>query len=267
MVRKRSRQYSRPSRDRWLVSYADFITLLFALFVVLFAASNADDQRAGRVAKAVKGAFHSFGVFAESGKVVSLFEDEPNSTAILVSEDLDSTADVGPVPFPSVSGNPQLDELTAILGQKLRGTIENGALRLSRDSRGLTISLTEAGFFAPGSAVIQAEAYAVVDQIAEIIRKVSNNVRVEGHTDNTPIHTAQFPSNWELSTARATHLLQYLIATASIPPQRLSAVGYGEYHPVVSNNTIEGRAANRRVDLVILSATAEKLEPDNSSTE
>jgi chemotaxis protein MotB len=136
---------------------------------------------------------------------------------------------------------------------------------LSRDSRGLTISLTEAGFFAPGSAVIQPAAYAVVNQIAETILDVPNNVRVEGHTDNTPIHTAQFPSNWELSSARATNLLQYLISTSEIPPRRLSAVGYGEYHPVASNGTVDGRALNRRVDLVILSSAAERLEPEQTN--
>jgi chemotaxis protein MotB len=87
---------------------------------------------------------------------------------------------------------------------------------------------------------------------------------VEGHTDNTPIHTAQFPSNWELSTARATYVLQYLISNGNVPPQRLSAVGYGEYRPVASNSTPEGRGANRRVDLVVLGAIAEKEEPQNA---
>ena len=101
----------------------------------------------------------------------------------------------------------------------------------------------------------------VVDRIAATLRPLSYNIRVEGHTDNAPIHTPQFPSNWELSTARATFLLQYLISNAEIPAQRLSAVGYGEYRPVASNDTPEGRAANRRVDLVVLGDAAEKLEP------
>jgi chemotaxis protein MotB len=93
------------------------------------------------------------------------------------------------------------------------------------------------------------------------VKPLGYSLRVEGHTDNTPIHTAQFPSNWELSTARATFLLEYLISNTGIPPQRLSAVGYGEYRPVTGNNTPEGRASNRRVDLVVLGAAAEKLEP------
>ena len=107
---------------------------------------------------------------------------------------------------------------------------------------------------------MQSKGVGVLDQIVANILTLPYPVRVEGHTDNTPIHTAQFPSNWELSTSRATHVLQYLI-DAKISPQRMSAVGYGEYRPVGSNDVAEGRAANRRVDLVILGDTAQKLEP------
>jgi chemotaxis protein MotB len=105
------------------------------------------------------------------------------------------------------------------------------------------------------------KALAVVDRIAATLKPLSYGIRVEGHTDNTPIHTAQFPSNWELSTSRATFLLQYLISTAQIPAPRLSAVGYGEFRPVAPNTTPEGRAANRRVDLVVIGDAAQKLEP------
>src|SRR5437879_9989935 len=92
----------------------------------------------------------------------------------------------------------------------------------------------------------------VIDRIAATLRPLAYSIRVEGHTDNTPIHTAQFPSNWELSTTRATFLLEYLISTGKISPQRLSAVGYGEYHPIAPNNTSERRASNRRVRVVVL---------------
>jgi chemotaxis protein MotB len=102
---------------------------------------------------------------------------------------------------------------------------------------------------------------AVVDRIASILRPLDYALRVEGHTDNTPIRTSQFPSNWELSTSRATFLLRYLISNAQIPAARLSAAGYGEYRPVASNATQDGRSANRRVDLVVLGEGAEKIEP------
>ena len=144
----------------------------------------------------------------------------------------------------------------------LKNEISNRSIHLSENSRGLIISLAEAGFFEPGSAVMNAKGLASVESIAATLRPLAYSIRVEGHTDNTPIHTAQFPSNWELSTTRATFLLEYLISTGKISPQRLSAVGYGEYHPIAPNNTSEGRASNRRVDVVVLGPAAEKQEPE-----
>jgi chemotaxis protein MotB len=146
------------------------------------------------------------------------------------------------------------------LEQDLKEEIHNNVIHISEDSRGVTVSLAEAGFFDSGSAVVKPLSLPVLQRIAEKLRDIPQGVRVEGHTDNTPIHTALFPSNWELSTARATNVLQSLIG-AQIPPQRLSAVGYGEYHPAAPNTTTEGRARNRRVDLVIIGAAAQKLEP------
>ena len=267
MARKR-RPHVHPNHDRWLVSYADFITLLFAVFVVLFAASNAGEGKAGQLAKAVTVAFQDLGVFSEGVKTVPLSDDGGlPSTSNQIIGNVDSMFDSASLvpPLDRIGNNAEMYAMTSQLEEKLKEGIANGSIRLSQDSRGLTISLAEAGFFDPGSAVIQTKAHTVVDKIAAIILEVSYNLRVEGHTDNTPIHTAQFPSNWELSTARATNVLQYLISTAKIPPQRLSAVGYGEYHPAAPNTTIEGRTANRRVDLVILSSAAQKLEPEQKN--
>src|SRR3989449_2925506 len=156
----------------------------------------------------------------------------------------------------------RLSDVKAQLEIILKNEISNRNIHLSEDSRGLTISLAEAGFFDPGSAMINTKALAAVDSITATLQPLTYSIRVEGHTDNTPIHTPQFPSNWELSTTRATFLLQYLISNGKISPRRLSAVGYGEYHPIAPNNTPEGRAANRRVDIVLLGSAAEKQEPE-----
>ena len=129
------------------------------------------------------------------------------------------------------------------------------------DSRGLTVTLAEAGFFSPGSSTIESEALPVVRAIAEKLLELPYSVRVEGHTDNIPIKTAKFPSNWELSTSRATNILQFLIADGELSPSRLSAVGYGKYRPVALNSNREGRSLNRRVDIVVLSTIAEEIEP------
>src|SRR5262249_21435342 len=134
-------------------------------------------------------------------------------------------------------------------------------VRIQQDNRGVTLSLAEAGFFDSGAAVINAGGLQVLERIAEKLDELSQGIPGEGHKGNKPIHNAPFSSNWEVSTARATNVLQYLITNAKIPPPRLSAIGYGEYRPAASNQTAEGRASNRRVDLVILSPDAQTLEP------
>lgn len=269
MVRKKKHS-EHVNHQRWLVSYADLITLLFAFFVVLFAASNSDQKKAGQVANAVQVAFKQMAVFTPTGKVVPLYEEGrlPFDTKSVIGNadaEFDSTqlvasgkqSEIAKSTIPKATITEVKEQLQKVLKQE----IQKNSVRLAEDSRGLTISLAEAGFFDPGSAFMHTESLAVVDRIAETLRPLGYNLRVEGHTDNTPIHTAQFPSNWELSTGRATFVLKYLITDARIPPQRLSAVGYGEYRPVAANSTPEGRAANRRVDLVVLGAAALKEEP------
>ena len=269
MARKRKHP-EHVNHERWLVSYADFITLLFAFFVVMFAASNSDQKKAGQVAQAVQVAFQDLAAFTPSGKVVPLYDDGglPSDSKNIVGNThsaFDKVQIVNPLTSPGKGGT----EMSGVK-QKLEGMLKEElakkSIHLSEDSRGLTISLAESGFFDPGSATIQSQALAAVDRIADTLRPLDFNIRVEGHTDNIPIHTAQFPSNWELSTARATFLLQYLISKGSIPPPRLSAVGYGEYRPVAPNQTAEGRASNRRVDLIVLGSLAQKLEPSQPAS-
>lgn len=264
MARKK-KHAEHVNHERWLVSYADFITLLFAFFVVMFAASNSDQKKAGQIATAVQVAFKEMAVFTPTGKVVPLYDNGnlPSDTKRVIGND-HSAFDASQFVTSGKPTQPTSKALADIRSQlevKLKEELAKRSVRISEDSRGLTVSLAEQGFFGPGSAVMPPAALAAVDRIAATLRPMGYSIRVEGHTDNTPIHTAQFPSNWELSTARATFLLQYLISTGNIPPDQLSAVGYGEYRPVASNDTAEGRAANRRVDLVVLGAASLKLEP------
>ena len=148
--------------------------------------------------------------------------------------------------------NGDLSKLQTELASALGGEIQRGEIAMHREPDGLIISLREVGFFESGSAQMKAEAQAAFDRIAAMLRKGDYRLRIEGHTDNAPIHTAQFPSNWELSTSRATEIVRLLIVRDGFAPDRLSASGYAEYHPVVSNRTAEGRGMNRRVDIVIL---------------
>ena len=246
---RRKKHGEHANHERWLVSYADFITLLFAFFVVMFAASNADHQKAGKIAKAVESALNHLAVFEAGSKTLTL-NDEGAPVAALFPEG-------HPM---ETSSQTTLKNVKAQLEQDLKEEIDKNVVHVEEDARGVTVSLAEAGFFDSGSATVKEASLPVLLRIADKFRDLPQNLRVEGHTDNTPIHTAVFPSNWELSTARATNVLQYLI-NAKIPPERLSAVGYGEYHPVAPNATPAGRARNRRVDLVIIGVAAQKLEP------
>ncbi len=203
--------------ERWMISYADLVTLLFTLFVVLYAA--ADHERAGQVAQAVSAAVSNHPVLDGSGVL-------PGSHAV------DETRAVMERAF---AVNPTLRARARIVGTK----------------DGFTVSLAEAGFFAPGEATVRDDARSLVEVIADALRDSPAQLRIEGHTDSTPIATSRYPSNWELSSARASVVLAQFIARG-LPPARLSLAGYAGERPVAANVTPEGRALNRRVDLVIL---------------
>src|SRR6266571_776940 len=250
MARKK-KEPERINHHRWLVSYADFITLLFAFFVVMFAGSNSDQRKVGRIAEAVQVAFKELAVFDPASKAVPLNGEGGTVAPVFTRAQL----------LDAAAKNADMKTVRGQLEEVLKDESQNKLVHISEDSRGVTVSLAEAGFFDSGSADVKEAGLPVLRRIGEKLRQLPQNLRVEGHTDNTPIHTAMFPSNWELSTARATNVLQYLINDARIPAPRLSAAGYGEYRPGAPNTTAEGRGANRRVDLVIIGPAAEKLEP------
>jgi chemotaxis protein MotB len=253
MARKKKPE-EHVNHERWLVSYADFITLLFAFFVVMFAASNADQQKVGQVAQSVQQGFSELALFDPSSSIFSLFGSEG-----LPSDDFEVIGSMSAA-FPNRT--PQtIEEVRNNLSSLLKSQLEDGDVRMNIDERGLTISLAEAGFFASGSATIQSGALPVLGEIAEKILALPYHVRIEGHTDDLPINTARFPSNWELSNARSTYVLRYLINNGSIPPSRLSASGYAEFRPVADNDTSAGRSMNRRVDIVVLNTATAQLEP------
>jgi chemotaxis protein MotB len=230
MSRRRHRAH--PNHERWLVSYADFITLLFAFFVVLYSSSRADQKKQQQVAQAINSAFQALGLFPGVG--------------------------ARPLPAasqPAMPEPPSAEDLTALkkqMEQVLGSLVGEHTVAIHLDREGLVISLREAGFFESGSARPKAEALPLLARIGAALNSTPYLIRIEGHTDNVPIHTAEFDSNWELSAARATHLARLFIGSPGIRPERLSASGYGEYHPAASNDTAEGRAENRRVDIIVL---------------
>jgi chemotaxis protein MotB len=235
------RSASKPNHERWLVSYADFITLLFAFFVVMFAASQMDRGKIGKLAMAIQIAFKDLGIFAVPSS------KSPAITATGVRDTLPPlTALLDP------TGISNLGKLQKELAEALAGEIQRGevAMKVGRD--GLVISLREVGFFDSGSAEVKLKSEPSVARIAKVLEDGPYLVRIEGHTDNVPIHTERFASNWELSTARATEMAKLFITKYDFPPERLSAAGFAEFHPAASNRTAEGRALNRRIDIVVV---------------
>ncbi len=238
---------SRVTHDRWLVSYADFITLLFGFFVVLYAFAKADQKKQVQVSQAINSAFRSMGVLPLAVQYPSTSPAAGAEQAIqpanaVMSEDLLTPAQV----------KDDLDRLRRELTQSLSSQVANHSISLEMGRDGLVISLREASFFDSGSAVPKPQALPTLRQIAARLGATAYDLRIEGHTDNVPIHNAEFDSNWELSSARATRIARLFLDMKAIPPERLSAAGYAEFHPVASNATPEGRALNRRVDLVVL---------------
>ncbi len=258
---RRKRSLTRASHERWLVSYADFITLLFAFFVVLYASSQVDKRKVGRLALAIQVAFQEMGVFEASTTQVPIDAAEPMPfSRVQAIENQERIASLGRIAsrpegsLGSSSGteNGDLAELQKELAAALATEISRREIALHREPDGLVISLREVGFFESGSAQMKSASLGAFDRIADLLRKPEYRLRIEGHTDNSPIHTAQFPSNWELSTSRATEIVRLLIVRDGFASTRLSAGGFAEYHPIATNRTAEGRAINRRVDIIIL---------------
>jgi len=235
------------NHERWLVSYADFITLLFAFFVVLFASSQSDKKKQIELSEAMQSAFTPLGTFDAHSKT-------PPLTHVNAATVSNATPAALAPPLPTTSTE-TLEETKARLTKLIAKEVAAGhippdgmTIRITAD--GLVISLHEAGFFPSGSAEVRAASIPMITILAKTLPPGS--LRVEGHTDNVPIHTVQFASNWELSTARSIAIARLLLEHGPINPANLSAAGYAEFHPVASNATEDGRAQNRRVDIILL---------------
>jgi chemotaxis protein MotB len=231
-MKKRPKQHG--NHERWLVSYADFMTLLFAFFVVLYSSAQVDKAKMSSLSNAITAGFQELGAGPGPGGNVAVLSGVPADKA-----------------HPSGSG-----ETAEVIRHKLElglpDELRHDTVSLRDTREGIVLSLREVGFFQSGSATLRANSMDAFDRIGSVLNSVAGNLRIEGHTDNVPIHTAFFQSNWELSTARATEVIRLLLTREGIDPDRLSAAGYAEYHPIADNSTEDGRRLNRRVDIVII---------------
>jgi len=240
MIRKKQDTDGKIGQERWLLTYADMITLLLALFIVMYSMSKLDADKFGNVARA-------FADQLKGGR--SIFEKSLGSDFI----------------GKHVLNLKELQTLEKRLVSRIRieGLRRGSPLGISTvmDQRGLVIHIKESTLFDPGKDKLKEKAFDALNIVAMQLKDLNNPIRIEGHTDNMPISTARFPSNWELSAARAISVVRYFINEHDFSPDQLSVLGFGEFRPIADNSTAEGRAANRRVDIVVLSQAEIIKEP------
>jgi chemotaxis protein MotB len=247
----RPKHAEHENHERWLVSYADFITLLFAFFVVMFASSQTDKSKAKQVSEAVEKALkegHSVSIPPAVAKVLGgTVDDKGQGNAQMHGP--------GGAQKAAKEEQPEVMELSVslkTLSAELEDEIKQGKVEVSMTPRGIVVSLKQAAFFSSGTDAVDLSTMPTLEKVAGALKAVSNPVRIEGHTDSIPIHTARFRSNWDLSAARSIAIMEVLSNHFEIASQRLAIAGYADTVPVADNATPEGRARNRRVDLVIL---------------
>ncbi|MHB9102089.1 MAG: flagellar motor protein MotD [Sulfuricella sp.] len=260
---RRQKHEEHENLDRWLVSYADFITLLFAFFVVMYSVSQVNEGK--------------YRVMSDS--LVNAFKNAPTATTpIAPALRIDASTKGSPSAAQALAlkqtifvrkTDPIIEARQKLQTEKMKGIatdllkameplVKEGQVRVSQSVHGIAIEINASVLFASGQASLEPGSVKALRAVGRVLAQVPNDVQVEGFTDNTPINTAAFPSNWELSTARASSVVR-LFAESGAPPERLVAVGYGEFRPVDTNSTPEGRARNRRVTIMILSEQQDKI--------
>lgn len=241
-MRRKKKPEEHDNLERWLITYADLITLLLAFFIMMYTFSKQDTEKYREVTGHLKTIFSGGAPVGSHG------------------------SRSGSAPFDVSLATPgSTEDVKKNLEQEINKVKANGdaiqkKISVISDERGIVIRILDEAFFDPGKADLKLSAKKMLDRITPVIGKVGNPVRVEGHTDNIPISTPEFRSNWELSVRRATEVIRYLIEKHDLSPQRISAVGYAEYHPVGPNNTAENRSRNRRIEIIVSKSLPEGQE-------
>ncbi len=238
----RKKRENKENSERWLLTYSDLITLLMVLFVVLYASSNVDKQKYKQISNSFKQAFS----IGDAPGAINETGEETNENSIVND---------------AVMGESEkLDTAKSKVDELIKEYNLEGSVSTQIQERGLIISFNDNVFFNSGDATIKNEYKQKLISISKILNNIDNYIRVEGNTDNVAINTENFHSNWQLSAIRAANVVELLVKEGNISSDKLSAIGYGEYRPVKSNDTEDGRAANRRVDIVILNNEYNKSE-------
>jgi len=237
----------KDNKDRWLITYSDLITLLLVFFIVLYSLSVVDARKFRAIAQSLAAAM---------GGSQSVLTEPGASLAPGISDD---TLDIEMEK--ALQEEEELERIRAMLQEYIDQHGLSGKVTVHLEERGVVVSFQEVALFPLGSAELTPEARDTIGHVGRILLETTQYIRVEGHTDDLPINTSIYPSNWELSVARATSVVQELIKSLDFPAYRLSATGYGEFRPKVPNDSDEHRQQNRRVDIVILKSKYENAEP------
>ena len=242
------------NNERWLLTYSDLITLLMVLFVILYASSNVDTGKYKQLATSFRDALN----ITPSGGEVGIIEGD-----VINSDFSDDVATDSPEDESDsivITEEQKLEQVKAEVDNLIAQSGLNSRVVTKIEERGLVISFTDSIFFDSGTADVKEDYKRQLIEISRVLNKIDNYIRVEGHTDNVAIKTNLFNSNWQLSAVRAANVVEIFINQCGISPNKLSAIGYGEFRPIQTNDTEAGRAANRRVDIVILNSKSNQAE-------
>ncbi len=245
---RRVRYKEQDNHDRWLISYADFITLLFAFFVVMYAISSVNESKYQMFSASLTSAF--------GNQIVKPEAIVPTSEEDLLLKSLVNRRNA------KLAEQQQeaMQDIAKKINQVMSALIKNGQVSVMQTNRGVAVEINASALFNQGDAVLQGGAINTLAEVAEVLKQIDLAIEVEGHTDNIPINTQQFPSNWELSSARASSVVRLFIGHG-LAPRYLKAIGSAANYPVTSNDTAEGRTQNRRITVTILSPSFERTPP------
>ncbi len=277
MARRRKRHIEPPEdHNRWLISYADFITLLFAFFVVMYAISSVNVGKYRVLSDSMIEAFERKGAKqstseltdgeGDSSHPISLGEPATSAIEPIVLDHFITAEELRDVEISEevLEERRRLGRIAEQFASALESFIEDDLVEVKKNDLWVEIEIKSGLLFASGDAALQSKAAPVLKKISEVLQTTSNIIYVEGHTDNIPIETIEFPSNWDLSSARAVSVARELV-NDGINPARLAAVGYGDNHPIADNKTAEGRFKNRRVTLVLISNSLARYGGKNNA--
>lgn len=269
MSRKKHKHEEHENHERWLVSYADFITLLFAFFVVMYSISSVNEGKYRVLSESMVAAFRTSARALQPIQVGNLARSPRNTsqaimelplpvtfTPIVIDNDFvkppaSAMDSITPNGMAMAEGEKQIAEIAEKVESSIQNLINSDMISLRRNQLWLEIELRTSFLFGSGSAIPSIDAEVILSQIGKAVREFPNKILVEGYTDSNPIISMVFPSNWELSSARASAVVR-LFQVTGVQPERMASIGYGEFHPIATNDTEAGRLQNRRVVIVIV---------------